>query len=43
MKIDTWKLMKTLRLLDLVVRIELIKRRDLLELGLVNFLDLDLS
>ena len=35
--------MKNFKLLDLVVRIDLIVWRDLLEIGLVSFLDLDLT
>ena len=37
------KLLKTLKLLDLVVRIDLIMWRDLLELGMVSLLNLDLN
>ena len=35
------KMLKTLKLLDLVV--DLIKLKDLVEVGLISFLDLDLS
>ena len=43
LKVVMNKFLKTLKFLDQVVRIEMIMWRELLELGLVSFLDLDLS